>query len=148
MVAVAAAGVVPTTPAGELTAKKTPGWSEQAAINAMIATKLSSSMEPYPTCQAFHSRVIILGVVPEEMRAWKPEIDPQAMVMKQNGKILPAKMGPGPSTNFVNAGSWSCGWTPMIPRPSSSTTPSFTKVLRESRGASSIQTGSALERNP
>ena len=37
---------------------------------------------------------IILGVVPEEISEWKPEIAPQAMVMKQNGKILPAKIGP------------------------------------------------------
>ena len=40
MVATAAAGVAPTTPAGELTAKYTPGWSTQAAIMAMMATKL------------------------------------------------------------------------------------------------------------
>ena len=33
--------------------------------------------------------------MPEEMRAWKPETAPQAMVMKQKGKILPAKTGPG-----------------------------------------------------
>src|ERR1019366_5258360 len=48
IVETAAAGAAPTTPAGELTAKYTPGWSTQAAIMAMMATKLSSSMEPYP----------------------------------------------------------------------------------------------------
>ena len=46
MVATAAAGVAPTTPAGEFTAKYTPGCSTQAAIIAMMATKLSSSIEP------------------------------------------------------------------------------------------------------
>ena len=69
IVAEAASGVVPTIPAGEFTAKKTPGCSEQAATKAMIATKLSSSIEPYPTCHAFHSRAISLGVVPEEISA-------------------------------------------------------------------------------
>src|SRR3954465_8009970 len=97
MVATAAAGVVPPTPAGEFTAKKTPGCSTQAAIIAMMATKLSSSIEPYPTGQACHSLVIIFGVVPDEISAWKPEIAPHAIVMKQNGKILPAKIGPVPS---------------------------------------------------
>jgi len=42
----AAAGVLPTTPAGELTAKNTPGCKEHAAISAMMATKPSSSMPP------------------------------------------------------------------------------------------------------
>ena len=46
MVATAAAGVAPTTPAGEFTAKYTPGCRTQAAIIAMMATKLSSSIEP------------------------------------------------------------------------------------------------------
>jgi hypothetical protein len=46
IVATAAAGVAPTIPAGELTAKYTPGWSTHAAIIAMMATKLSSSIEP------------------------------------------------------------------------------------------------------
>ena len=47
---------------------------------------------------------IILGVVPEEISEWNPEMAPQAMVMKQNGKILPAKIGPVPSTKRVKAG--------------------------------------------
>ena len=46
MVATAAAGVAPTMPAGEFTAKYTPGCSTQAAIMAMSATKLSSTIEP------------------------------------------------------------------------------------------------------
>jgi hypothetical protein len=46
IVATAAAGVAPTTPAGEFTAKNTPGCSTQAAIIAIMATKLSSSIDP------------------------------------------------------------------------------------------------------
>ena len=36
-----------------------------------------------------------LGVVPLAMSVWKPEIAPQAMVMKQNGNTLPATTRPG-----------------------------------------------------
>ena len=46
IVATAAAGVAPTMPAGELTAKKTPGSRAQAATIAITATKPSSSIEP------------------------------------------------------------------------------------------------------
>ena len=73
---------------------------------------------------------IIFGVVPEEISEWNPETAPQAMVMKQNGKILPAKIGPVPSTKRVKAGSCSSGRTNRMPTPSISTTPSFTNVLR------------------
>ena len=55
---------------------------------------------------------------------------PQAMVMKQNGNILPAKMGPVPSVKRVKAGNCSSGRTNRIPTPSINTTPSFTNVLR------------------
>src|SRR5881227_436010 len=105
MVETAAAGVAPTMPAGEFTAKYTPGWRTHAAIIAIIATKLSSNIEPYPTGQACDSLAIIFGVVPDEMREWNPEMAPQAIVMKQNGKILPAKIGPVPSVKRVKAGS-------------------------------------------
>jgi hypothetical protein len=40
---------------------------------------------------------MILGVVPLAMSVWKPEIAPQAMVMKQNGNTLPATTRPVPS---------------------------------------------------
>ena len=50
--------------------------------------------------------------------------------MKQNGKILPAKIGPVPSVKRVNAGSCSSGRTKRMPTPSIRTTPSFTNVLR------------------
>ena len=54
--------------------------------------------------RACDSRWIILGEVPEAMRAWKPEMAPQAMVMKQNGKIFPANTGPLPSMKLVSGG--------------------------------------------
>ena len=50
------------------------------------------------------------GVVPLETNAWKPDTAPQAMVMNTNGKTLPEKMGPVPSTNFVIAGIFSSGY--------------------------------------
>src|SRR5580765_1758129 len=67
MVATAAAGAAPTIPAGEFTAKYTPGCNTQAAIIAIMATKLSSSMDPYPTGQECHSLAIIFGVVPDDI---------------------------------------------------------------------------------
>ena len=53
----------------DLTAKNTPGVNAAAATIAIIATKPSSSIPPYPIGQACHSRAIIFGVVPEEIRA-------------------------------------------------------------------------------
>ena len=40
---------------------------------------------------------------------------PQAIVMKQNGKTLPAKTGPVPSTKRVSAGIWMVGRTSRMP---------------------------------
>ena len=47
---------------------------------------------------------IIFEVVPELMSAWKPEMAPQAMVMKQNGKSGPGMIGPPPFTYSDSAG--------------------------------------------
>jgi hypothetical protein len=44
------------------------------------------------------------GVVPEATRQWKPLTAPHAIVIKQKGKTGPAKTGPLPSMNRVNAG--------------------------------------------
>ena len=44
-----------------------------------------------------------LGVVPLAISVWKPETAPQAIVMKQKGNILPATIGPVPSTNRLIA---------------------------------------------
>ena len=61
--------------------------------------------------------------------------------MKQKGNILPAKMGPVPSTNRVNAGISIGGLTARIPTASARIVLSFTNVLRAPRGASSNQIG-------
>ena len=64
------------------------------------------------------------------MSEWNPEMAPQAMVMKQNGKTLPAKMGPLPSTKRVTAGRWISGRITTIPTASAPIVPSLTKVER------------------
>ena len=55
------------------------------------------------------SRSIIFGVVPDAISAWKPEIAPQAMVMKAKGKSGPGMIGPPPPVNWLNAGIFSSG---------------------------------------
>ena len=40
------------------------------------------------------SLLTIFGVVPDETRAWNPEMEPHMMQMKTNGKMLPGKVGP------------------------------------------------------
>ena len=76
------------------------------------------------------SRSSSFGVVPDEISAWKPEIAPQAIVMKQKGKSLPANTGPVPSMNCVSAGICSGGSTTRMPTASASTTPIFTNAER------------------
>jgi hypothetical protein len=49
--------------------------------------------------RASRSLASSFGVVPDEIKAWKPEIAPQAIVMKTNGNTLPPKIGPVPSMN-------------------------------------------------
>jgi len=80
--------------------------------------------------RAWVSRVIILGVVPDEMSEWKPLTAPQAMVMKQKGKMPPAKIGPVPSTKRVSGGISTCGRTQRMPAASANTTPSLMKAER------------------
>ncbi len=75
--------------------------------------------------RAWLSISIILGVVPELMRAWKPEMAPQAMVMKTNGHTGPGMMGPPPATNGVVIGMLTVGWTMRMPRARASTVPIF-----------------------
>ena len=76
------------------------------------------------------SRVSILGVVPEAISEWKPEIAPQAMVMKAKGKILPPNIGPLPSTNWVSGGIRVGGCSAMMPIASSAMVPSLMKAER------------------
>jgi hypothetical protein len=71
------------------------------------------------------SRSIIFGVVPELTRAWKPEIAPQAIVMKTNGKSLPGMIGPPPPVNCDSAGAWIAGATTIVPTTSAAIVPSF-----------------------
>ena len=64
------------------------------------------------------------------MRAWKPETAPQAMVMKQKGKIVPANTGPVPSTKRVRAGIWMVGRTRKMPAARTRTTPTLMNAER------------------
>ena len=68
--------------------------------------------------------------MPLEISEWKPEIAPQAIVMKQNGKILPAEDRARAVENCVTAGSWTSGRTDRMPPASRTTVPSLTKVER------------------
>ncbi len=61
---------------------------------------------------------------------WNPEIAPQAIVMKQNGKIFPPKIGPLPSANRVSGGICRAGLTTMMPAASAKIVPSLTNVER------------------
>ena len=97
---------------------------------AMTPTKDSISMLPYPTMRAWLSFVMSLGVVPEAISEWKPEMAPQAMVMKQNGKTLPAKIGPVPSVKRVKGGRSICGWAASIPSARAAMVPNLMNVLR------------------
>jgi hypothetical protein len=74
--------------------------------------------------------MIIFGVVPELIREWKPDMAPQAIVMKRYGNSVPGITGPPPYTKGVNAGILSVGATMMIPAASMATTPSFIIELR------------------
>ena len=71
---------------------------------AMIATKDSISIAPYPMNGICRSFSIIFGEVPDEISACHPDTDPQAIVMNRNGNRLPAQTGPLPSMYLVNAG--------------------------------------------
>ena len=73
---------------------------------------------------------IIFGVVPEAMRAWKPDTAPQAMVMNRNGNRVPDQAGPVPSMKRVIAGICSVGATNTIPMASAAMVPIFRKVDR------------------
>ena len=102
-----------------------------AAMRALIATNDSISMPPYPIIRTWLSLAIIFGVVPEAMRAWKPDSAPQAMVMKTNGNSLPANTGPSPSTaKLVTASACSVGAAMTRPTASSTMTPIFMNVER------------------
>ncbi len=76
--------------------------------------------------RAWLSFSMSLGVVPEEISAWKPERAPQAMVMKRKGKSDPAKAGPVPvDANSVTAGIFTSGRATRMPIASSVIVPTF-----------------------
>ncbi len=87
-------------------------------------------MAPYPTIRVSVSRAMSLGVVPLEIKEWKPLMAPHAIVIKAKGKIFPANTGPVPSTNRVNAGICRVGCSATIPTPSKAMVPNLTNVLR------------------
>jgi hypothetical protein len=70
-----------------------------------------------------------LGVVPEEISAWKPDTAPQAMVMNRKGNRSPDQTGPLPAANWVKAGIFSSGATNRMPM-ASAMVPIFRKVDR------------------
>jgi len=72
----------------------------------------------------------ILGVVPDEIRAWKPDTAPQAMVMNRKGNRSPAHTGPLPWANWVIEGMASVGLTTTMPTASARMVPIFRKVDR------------------
>ena len=78
-------------------------------------------------CISFSSN---LGVVPEEISAWKPDTAPHAMVMNKNGNKEPDHTGPVPSTNWVMAGIFKSGATIKIPMAKPTMVPIFKKVDR------------------
>ena len=120
----------PTTPTGLLIAKKMPGSNTVAAIKAIIATKDSKSIAPYPIIGIYFSLSNSLGVVPEAIKEWNPEIDPHAMVIKTKGNRLPPKIGPVPSVNWVRAGIFISGCRVIIATAKTITVPNFTNVDR------------------
>ena len=72
----------------------------------------------------------ILGVVPDEISAWKPDTAPQAMVMNRNGNRLPDQTGPLPSMKRVSAGICRSGIANTIATASSAMVPIFRNVDR------------------
>src|SRR5713101_89075 len=116
--------------AGLLIAKYTPGVIAQAATMAITPTNDSISIAPYPIKRAWLSRRIIFGVVPEEISEWKPLMAPHAMVMKQKGNILPAKIGPVPSIKRVSGGIKICGLTIRMPAASVKNAPALIKAIK------------------
>jgi hypothetical protein len=76
------------------------------------------------------SRSIIFGVVPEAIRAWKPEIAPQAMVMNAKGKTGPGMIGPPPAENAPIAGICRVGFTTITAITRKMMVPIFMNELR------------------
>ena len=104
---------------------------ETAATSAMIATKDSMSMPPYPIMRVCDSFSTSFGVVPEAIIAWNPDRAPQAMVTKRKGNSAPVNTGPSVrEANSEIAGVSIIGRTSTIAAASMTMVPIFTKVER------------------
>jgi hypothetical protein len=79
-------------------------------------------------CSSFST---IFGVVPEEIREWKPETAPQAMVMNRNGKSFAGKDGAGAVDEARGRGAWPArGARSRCRAPAPLIVPILRKVLR------------------
>ena len=78
---------------------------------------------------------MILGVMPLEIRLWKPLTAPQAMVMKQKGNSLPGTTSPPPFTNSEMAGIFNTGSTTTVPTSRVSVSSGCTDAMATSRAA-------------
>src|SRR3954454_12602735 len=94
-------------------------------MRATHPTRPSQSIAAYPFIGSSDSLFRIFGFVPDPISAWNPEMAPQAMVMKTNGKSLPGMIGPPPAANCDTAGAEMGGATMMVPVTSEAIVPSF-----------------------
>jgi len=76
------------------------------------------------------SLLIIFGVVPEAIRAWKPESAPHMMTIEMNGHTVPDTTGPPPDRKGVVAGIWRSGLATKMPTANTAMTPIFMYELR------------------
>ena len=77
-------------------------------------------------------------MVPVATSEWKPEIAPQAMVMKTKGKSGPGMIGPPPASYCVNAGICRVGWTINTPAISAKIVPIFKSKAEAKHGPAVI----------
>ncbi len=96
----------------------------------MTPTMHSASMPPKATGRMSLHLSISLGVVPDPMKAWKPEMAPQAMVIEMKGHTGPASTGPPPWMKSVRAGKRISGLMKTTPTIRAPNTPIFMKLDR------------------
>jgi hypothetical protein len=121
--------VAPTTPAGELTAKYTPGCRTQAAINAMIATKLSSSIGAVADGPGVPLRDHLGRGAGGDQRVEAGD-GAAGDGDEAEGEDLAGEDRPGAVDEAGERGHLQLRPHEQMPTPSISTTPSLTKVLR------------------
>ncbi len=106
------------------------GRATAAAIRASTATRHSTSIMPKATGRISLHLSTSFGVVPEPMKAWKPEMAPQAMVIEMNGHTGPARTGPPPCMKSVRAGILISGLMMTTPTTRAAKTPILRKLDR------------------